>query len=266
MKKRFIEKKDFDMKYEEYGRDQKECVILLHGGGLAPWNYHGEAELLQQKYHVIVPVLDGHGGSDSDFVSIEENAKEIIHYIDTEHGGHVFMIGGLSLGGQILVEILSQRSDICEYALIESALILPMKTTAAWIKPSFSFFYPLVKKRWFSKLQFNTLHINKKYFEDYYRDTVAISKENMISFLIANADYKRKDSLHASRAKVLVVVGSKESAIMKKSARMIHEIIPQSFLEVLPGYYHGDLSVNHPDEYIKMMKFLINATNFNKKC
>lgn len=230
---------------------KKEVIILLHGGGLAPWNFHEEAERLKDRYHVDIPVLDGHSGSDRDFTTIEDNADEIISYIDEMYAGNVLMICGLSLGGQILVEILSKRKNICKYAIIESALVLPMRTTYALIRPTFSLCYPLIKKRWFARLQFHSLRMKEQFFDEYYRDSAAITKQNLISFLRANSDYKLKDSVEQCQAKVLIFVGGKESGIMRKSAEILHEKIPNSTLEILPGYYHGDLSINHSELYVE---------------
>ena len=70
------------MKYVEYGKENKEVVILLHGGGLSWWNFREVAEWLQLKYHVILPVLDGHTDSDRNFTTIEANAEEIIAFIE----------------------------------------------------------------------------------------------------------------------------------------------------------------------------------------
>ena len=109
------------MNATEFGDNKAKSVLLLHGGGLSWWNYREEARLLQDDFHVILPVLDGHAGSDRAFTSIEDNAGEIIRYIDEKLGGSILLIGGLSLGGQILLEMLSQRRDICRYALVESA-------------------------------------------------------------------------------------------------------------------------------------------------
>ena len=52
------------MQYREYGKQNPKTVVLLHGGGLSWWNFRAEAELLQDTYHVVLPVLDGHVGSD----------------------------------------------------------------------------------------------------------------------------------------------------------------------------------------------------------
>ena len=100
---------------KEYGKSNKDIIMLLHGGGLSWWNYEEVSEILKSNYHVILPILDGHSGSDRDFTSIESNANEIIEYIDNNYNGNVKLIGGLSLGAQILLDILSKRDNICEY-------------------------------------------------------------------------------------------------------------------------------------------------------
>ena len=45
----------------EYGKQNQDTILLLHGGGLSWWNYREAAELLAVLYHVVLPVLDGHG-------------------------------------------------------------------------------------------------------------------------------------------------------------------------------------------------------------
>ena len=249
------------MKVKEYGDRNKETIILLHGGGLSWWNYREVTEKLQNKYHIILPILDGHSDSDRSFSSIEDNAQEIIDYINNNYGGHIHFIGGLSLGAQILLEILSRKKDICSYAIIESALVIPMNTTHKLIKPTFSMSYGLISKKWFSKLQFNSLRIKKELFDEYYRDTCKIGKEDMIAFMEANSKYEIKSSLQDTDAKVVVVVGDKERAIMKKSAQKIHQTISGSEFLTLPNYYHGDFSINHPQEYVDMLDKIVGDKN-----
>ena len=53
------------MQYVEYGTHNSQTVILLHGGGLSWWNYREVAQLLADKYHVVLPILDGHADSDA---------------------------------------------------------------------------------------------------------------------------------------------------------------------------------------------------------
>ena len=244
------------MLVKEYGKSNKDIIILLHGGGLSWWNYEEVSEILKSNYHVILPILDGHSGSDRDFTSIESNANEIIEYIDNSYNGNVKLIGGLSLGAQILLDILSKRDNICEYAIIESALVCQMKMTNRLIEPSINMSYGLIKKRWFSKLQFKSLKIKKELFDKYYIDSSNITKDNMISFLKANSNYHLKN-IKTNKSKSIVIVGSKERPIMIKSAKIIHDELINSELEILSGYYHGDLSINHPNEYAEKVNKLI---------
>ena len=245
------------MNYREYGCADHETIILLHGGGLSWWSYREVAEKLSSDYHVILPILDGHTGSDADFASIEDNAARIIAFIDKHLGGSVLLIGGLSLGGQILLEMLSQRKDICRYALIESALAIPSKLTHAMIKPAFGSCFGLIRHRWFSRLQFKSLRIKQELFEDYYRDTCGISKQNMIAFLEANALYAIKSSVADCCAKASIFVGEKENGAMKESARIIQRALPGSNMQILPGMHHGEFSINHADDYVNTVKKII---------
>ena len=245
------------MQYVEYGAHNSQTIILLHGGGLSWWNYREVAQLLADKYHVVLPALDGHADSDAPFTSIEDNAARLIAYIDKHHGGSVYAVGGLSLGGQIAVEMLTQRPDICRFALIESVLVKPMKLTHALIKPTFDMSYGLIKQKWFAKMQAAYLGIPKKLFNDYFRDTCMISKEDMIAFLKSNSAYSIKPALRDAQAKVHIVFGSKEQSSIRTSGKLLNRMIPDSTLESLPGYNHGDLSLNHPEQYAQILLTLI---------
>ncbi len=245
------------MKVIEHGKQNSDIIMLLHGGGLSWWNYRAEAELLSDRYHVVLPILDGHAGSDNDFTSIEENASRIISFIDIEYGGSVLIIGGLSLGAQVLVEMLTQRKDICRYAIIESASVIPSKVTNALVGPTFASSYGLIQKKWFAKMQFRYLRIREDLFEDYYKDTSKISKYNMIAFLKANTAYEIKPAIKRSHVQVRIVVGGKEQKKMLRSAELLHKMLPGSRLEMKDRLYHGEYSINQPEQYTKELLEMI---------
>ena len=245
------------MKVVEFGKENTETVLLLHGGGLSWWNYGEVAKLLAEDFHVILPVLDGHSGSTEGFTTIEANARRIIRYIDENLNGQVAVLGGVSLGGQIAVEMLSQRPDLCRHALIESALVKPMKLTGALIAPTFGMSYGLIKQPWFARLQADYLGIPKPLFEDYYRDTCAITRADMIAFLKANCAYEIKPTLRHTAARVKILAGSREQPGMLVSAKRLHQTIPHSQLEILKGMRHGELSLSHPVRYVEILKNFI---------
>ena len=239
------------MQYKEYGKQNRDVIILLHGGGLSWWNYREVSEQLQNDFRIIIPILDGHARSDKNFTTIEDNAAEIISFIDVKFGGSVLLIGGLSLGGQILLEILSQQKGICRFAIVESAAVIPSKPTYSLIKPAFGSCYGLIRQKWFSKLQFRSLRMRSELFNDYYQDTCGITKQNMIAFLQESAMYFMKKSLVECMAEIRLFVGERENKRILLSAGMLHETLEKSSLHVLPTMYHGEFSINHADLYVK---------------
>ena len=245
------------MNYKEYGTVNNETIVLLHGGGLSWWNYREAAGLLSPDYHVILPVLDGHAGSGRAFTSIEDNAVEIIDFIDQNLNGRVLMIGGLSLGAQIVLEMLSQRKDICRYALIESAAVIPSKITNALIGPAFGSSYGLIRNKSFARLQFRSLRMKQELFEDYYRDTCRISKTDMIAFMKANTAYSLKKAIRECSAEVHIFIGEKEIHEILSSADVIVKKIPNAELEILLGLYHGEFSINHADDFADKVRSIV---------
>ena len=245
------------MQYREYGSENPKVMILLHGGGLSQWNYREAAQLLQEEYCVILPILDGHGGSDFPFTTIEDNAARIIRLSDEKFSGRVDLLAGLSLGGQVLLEILTQRPNICRRAVVESASVSPSRLTHDMIAPTFGSCYGLVKKKWFSRLQFRSLRINEALFEDYFRDTCAVTQESMIAFLQASTLYVLKPAIEQCAAKAYVFVGEKENRAMHRSAMQIAQTLPNAQLQILPGLYHGQFSLNCAAVYAQMLRRVI---------
>lgn len=239
---------------ELYGRDNERVVMLLHGGGLSQWSLRNVARQLEQDYCVVLPSLDGHKGSGHAFSSIEANAVRLIDWIEKKRDGRLWALGGLSLGGQVALEMLSRRPELCRYAVIESASVRPDLLTAALIRPIFGGCYGLVKKRWFARLQYAYLGLEKTWFEDYYRESCQISREDMIAFLKASVAYAPKASLAHCRAKTLIVAGGREVRRIRRSAEQLNEILPDRELRVLQGLRHGELSINDPERYTQLLR------------
>ena len=133
------------------------------------------------------------------------------------------------------------------------------KFTHALICPAFGCSYPLIRQKWFSKLQFRQLRMKPELFDDYYRDTCLIQKNDMIAFLKANTSYRLKESVKRCSADVHIYFGEKENQGIKKSARVIREAFPVSSITGLPEMYHGDFSINHSHDYINAIMAIANG-------
>ncbi|AZV57378.1 alpha/beta hydrolase [Clostridium sp. AWRP] len=245
------------MIFKEFGNKNMPVIIFLHGGGLSWWSWKLQIEALQKDYCIITPIIDGHGDAcDTTFVSIKKSAEQIVKYIKENYNGKVFALCGLSIGAQIVVEILSQESDITENAVIESALVYPIKMATSLIVPMYNMCYGLIKKRWYAKLQAKTLNVPKELFESYYYDSSRMTKESLINIMKSNGDYSMPQALYKTKAKTLILVGEKELSVMKKSAILLHKTINGSFLKVIEKGGHGEISLIYPDKYLNLLQQL----------
>lgn len=242
------------MKFREYGAKNLPTVIFLHGGGLSWWSLTEVAQRMQNKYHVVTPIIDGHGeAGETGFTSIEDSAQKLVDWIDAEYGGKVFAIGGLSLGAQITVEALCRKSNLAEFAVIESALVCPMKSSQS-MDGVLKFSYGLIKHRWFAKLQAGSLSLPENMFEPYFEDSKKMTLPSLIQITRSNGSYKIKPALKNTTAKVLVIAGTKEPGIMVNSAHMLQEAIPGSTLFLAQNFHHGELSLRHCTEFVELLE------------
>lgn len=230
------------------------AIILLHGGGLSWWSLKPIILQLREKFHIVTSIIDGHGEDGNEtFISIDDSAKKLINYIDNQHNGKVYAIGGLSIGAQIVTEALSLRNNIADYAIIESALVYPIKGATSLTAPAYKIFYGLITKRWFSKLQARTLCVPENMFEQYYDDSLKITKQSLINISLSNGNYDLKSTISETKAKVLIIVGQKEISIMRKSSKRLHEAIIGSELHIAPNMGHGEISLLHSEKYVELI-------------
>lgn len=246
------------MIFNEIGNKELPTMIFLHGGGLSNWSFNNIIDELKKDFHVVTPIIDGHGeAGEIEFISIADSAAKLIDYIDAQYNGQVFLLAGLSIGAQIVTEVLSQRENITQYAIIESALVYPIKGIGSTTIPLYNMCYGLIKQRWFAKMQAKTLSVPISMFEKYYQDSLKMTKHSLINMTLSNGNYTLNNNIANTKARVLIIVGEKEISIMKKSAQKLHEVIHGSELYIAPNMKHGEISLKYTEKYIKLLRSLI---------
>lgn len=244
------------MKFKELGSPENPIVILLHGEGLSWWSTESAARRLMGKYRVIMPILDGHGeDAETEFVSIEDSAEKLIHFIDHSCDGRIFALCGFSLSAQIAAQVLTQRPEIAEYAVLESALVRPGHTRALEIpKALIRLSLRLICLRPIARLMAKKGSLPNELFPQYYRDLPKISLTSTVHMIGSYRNFHVPISLKDTCAKVLILVGSGESAERKLSAGLLKKAVPNSRLIIVRGMRHGELSIAHSDEYVRLLK------------
>lgn len=102
------------MNIHEFGKENKETILLIHPS-VVKWDYFENViPLLQQKYHLLVPALPGYDfENNSDFTSVEQIASELNDWLKAEGYTELYAVYGCSMGGSIsLLVALGQKIPI----------------------------------------------------------------------------------------------------------------------------------------------------------
>jgi len=251
------------MKFHEFGDNKLPSILLIHGGGSSWWNYLRQARILSGEYRVILPTLNGHGEEyQLDYVSTEDSALEILDFIKENYGGKVFAIGGVSLGGQIAMELLSLDGDIAEKVIIDGSLCIPQPKLAKISIFLVRLFGKLMFSKFSCKLQLGMMdkiypklaypdELKAYYLEDLPRTPI---KTLVTIYNTYMGRYKLKDTISDSKAQVLYIYGEKELNCVKASSKLFQQLHPNTILYEAKGYNHGYLSAYLPQEWIDLVE------------
>jgi len=243
--------------YEEYGDKNAALMLFLHGGGVSGWMWDKQVRAFAN-YHCIVPDLPEQGQSrEVGNFSITNSAEQLIGLIQEKAAGKQVIVIGFSLGAQVAIQLLSMAPNLIDYAIINSALVKPMKDMKKWIKPSIRLTAPLMRSRLFAKLQAKALYVSQEDFEKYYKESRDMKADTLIRILEENMSFTIPDEFSKASGKLLVTVGSSEKAVMINSAKDIVASNPNCTGVILSDMGHG-ISMAKPDFFNEMIEAWIN--------
>ena len=254
------------MIFHEFGDKNFPDILLIHGGGNSWWNYLRQARMLSDKYHVILPTLDGHGEEyQKDYISTENSAQQIMEYIKNNCDRKLFAIGGVSLGGQIAIELLSLDSDIAEKAIIDGSICIPQPKLARICTVIVKLFGKIMFSKSASKIQLSLMkkmYPNMAYpeeIENYYiEDMPRIPIKTLVTiYKTYMGRYRLKDTITESKVQVLYIYGEKEMKCVKESAKLFKKMHPDCTLYEAKGYNHGYLSAYLPLEWMEVVNHIL---------
>lgn len=242
-----------ELYYQEYGDKNAPLMVFLHGGGVSSWMWDKQIKYFTN-YHCVTVDLPEQGKSNHiDQFSIRESAEKIIELIEKIANGKKVIVIGFSLGAQVAIQMLSMNPNLINNAVINSALVRPNAFVRKMIRPSIKLTFPLIGNRYFSKLQSKTLYVGEEYFETYYKESSQMKSDTLIRILKENMSFKIPNDFNKAKGKILVTVGEKEKAIMKKSTMDIVSNNSNCIGIIIPNVGHG-ISLLNPIFFNEMIE------------
>jgi pimeloyl-ACP methyl ester carboxylesterase len=249
------------MYIEESGPSDSPTLLFLHGGGVGGWSWKLQVQRLTD-YHCLVPDLPGHGKSLGEgpfnFAKAAEALASVIR--NKAHGGKAQVIG-LSLGGQLTVELLSRSPELIDHAIISGTLLRPIKmirTIAPLIRATLKMYAPLQNRDFWIRANMRGYDIPDEFEAEFREDTRSIDPASLTSLLVENMSYRMPPGLERVALPVLVVAGQKETKIIFQSAKDILKAMPNARGFIAAGLGHN-WSLEAPDLFTEMVRAWING-------
>jgi pimeloyl-ACP methyl ester carboxylesterase len=209
------------MKYTVEGNENGKLIVFINGAGVSKWMWD-EQKILCNQYKCLFFDLPGHGENcNVDFNTIEE----------------VSFIIGLSIGGQIVLNMLRNHRDVITKAIVVSALNKPMNGIKVLFGPMVSMGMPLIRNKKFSEYQAKAFALPSNWHERYYEDSLKITKKTLLRIIEEGVSFNFNDKV--TGIPTLILVGEKERRIMIKSAKKTLSMVENSIGYVVKGASHG---------------------------
>lgn len=235
--------------YKSYGDPKKTILCLLPGAGLGAWVYNQIIPLVTPQFYVIVPDIL------PNFTTLDAAVTDLHELIVVQFKGKIKTLAGLSIGAQIALKLVAAFPMICDNLLLESCAVFP-QSISKLIKPLTKLSYPLTRFNWFNKLQADALHLPSTQYQSYNQEIKNISEQTLINILSANTSFDiKKLGPITFEGKTIIVYGTKEKRLIIKSSNYLSKEFINSQTIPLKNYYHGELTLNHPAEFFKIINY-----------
>jgi pimeloyl-ACP methyl ester carboxylesterase len=216
---------------KETGKSNDETIVFLHGDGIAGRMWDKQIESFSD-YHCIVIDLPEHGkSSEIKPFTIKSSAEMIIDIIKKRARNKKAHIVGISLGAQIIVQILSTAPEVIDHAFISGAIARSVPPTESFLKRLdhlIEIYVPVKNNNLLINSYMRSYNIPRSLFSNFKESTCIIKPDSSSRIIKETMLFKMPDGLEKANIPVLVMTGEKDYRIVNESARNLLSILPNS--------------------------------------
>ena len=237
------------MTFNTCGNNENPSLLLIPGLGVSYEIFLPLIELLKDKYHIVAVGIDGFLiGKESRFTSIDDQAAQVIGYVQENLSGHLDVAYGLSLGGKILSRIMERNEIVIDHAIMDAAPLLPLPK---WSVNPLRYYQSLNVWTCYHWTGFWKFVFNSHYFDvllDECKKVWPYGKGKAVRDGYKDVYTNKLESIQGTD--IHYWYGTKEAFVAKAQAAHLCKIHPDTHVEVFPKMNHGQLLVDHPEEIV----------------
>ncbi|WP_017210231.1 alpha/beta fold hydrolase [Clostridium beijerinckii] len=256
------------MRFYEFGNRDNPTVFLIHGTA-SHWklSFGQVVDGLTDEYHVVCVAMDGHDENDTtEMVSISDETDKLEDYIQKEYNGKIYGIYGSSLGGSIVGKLLEKDNICTKHAITGSTDFDYMSGWSAVIcsKIATHIFYKYVKTGEIKGI-LNLLiksEKSKKYLKDLHNGIYKkITYKTLYREYYTDLTMPIADNIIPEKTHIHCIFGMEEDG--DKLINRYKKHFPKAEIIGLVGLNHEELLFREPEEWIHMIKTLLNHGEYN---
>lgn len=222
--------------FYEYGNPQGLALVLIHGGAGGAWAWDETVKFLGD-FHCLLPELPEHGRNQSNGrFTVESAAESMLRFIQERIPGGKAHVCGLSVGGQVLVEMLARAPETVLSAVVSGAQLLPVPgyRLGIYSESAMSLVYWLGIAPWKhndSWIRWNmrtSTGIPETYFDAFKRNFQELTRASWAHVMSENYSYRAPAGLEKVTVPVLLIAGPHETADILPTNRLLRTLLPNS--------------------------------------
>ena len=238
------------MDFKAFGNIDSPTLLLIPGLGVSYEIFLPLICMLENRFHIIAIQVDGFTlGQNTEFTSIDDQARQVSKYIQENLGGHIDIAYGLSLGGKILSRILERNEVEIEHSILDAA---PLLSLPRWLVSPLK--YLQCANVWSC---YHWTGFWRWVFHSHYFDVLLEECKKVYPFGGSKAVLDGYTSVYTTKLEnisghdIQFWHGTKEAFVAKPQVKHLKILYPNAIVEVFKDMNHGQLLIDFPEEVAK---------------
>jgi pimeloyl-ACP methyl ester carboxylesterase len=228
-----------DLSVYECGPADAPTLLLVHGGGISRWVWEPQLALLSADFHCLVPDLPGHGESAGvPFVSISDCAERLHQLIKTRAHKKAASVVGMSLGSQVLLELMARFPGRVGKAILSGTLARPMRSNGL-LRLGMYGIAPFRNLPVFVRSAMQTQGIPETFFMPFAEDTRRMPPGVQAAVMAAHLAFAPPQGLTDVAVPTLLLTGDKEPDLQHRSAHDLAQLMRNARAGTVQGVGHA---------------------------
>ena len=247
------------MDFKTFGNIGAPTLLLIPGLGVSYEIFMPLVDLLKDRFLIVAAEVDGFTlGQNTEFTSIDDQARQVIEYIKEYHSGKICCAYGLSLGGKILSRVLERNEVTIEHSILDAAPLLPLPK---WLVGPLR--YLQAGNVWSC---YHWTGLWRWVFHSHYFDVLLDECRKVFPYGGTKAVLDGYRSVYTNRlesiqeADIHFWYGTKEAFVAKAQVKHLKGLCPNVQIMVFKNMNHGQLLIDQPEEVASLINRISKVT------